>query len=336
MSHQSSFARALVLCSALAIFVLACDFSFSLGNASPTETVAPTTRAQAPTTTPRALSPTSTRAAASSSPTVAMQPSPAADGGIITAAVLARDSSAILNSPIGVTDSFAPKQPKIHIIITVNNAPNGTGVKAALTAVEVGNAIPANTKLGEPSSSVSGSQNVDFFFESPAQGFPQGTYKVEILLNNKLDRTLNFMVKDGVPIPTPVPTKAVGSCPPPPRPNYRPPLVATKITMAEDVKGTELEPVNATRFFKTSSVFHSVVTLANAPSNTRVKAVWFAQDIGNAEPCNARLTEYELTASGSHNVDFTYRPPSKWPVGIYRVEIYVNDNPNIDVDFRVQ
>ncbi len=320
---------------ALAMFVLACDFSFALGDQSPTSTIAPTARAQAPTSTARAVSPTSTRATASS-PTVAAQSSPAAGGGIITAAVTAKDSSAILNSPIGVTDSFAPKQPKIHIIVTVNNAPNGTAVKAALTAIEVGNAIPPNTKLGEPSLSVSGSQNANFFFEPPAQGFPVGTYKVDISLNNKLDRTLNFSVRDGVPIPTPAPTKAAGSCPALPRPNYKPPLVATKVTMAEDAKGAELEPVNATRFFKTSSTFHAIVTLANAPANTKVKAVWFAQDTGNAEPCNARLTEYELTASGSRNVDFTYRPPSKWPLGIYRVEIYVNDNLNIDVDFRVQ
>lgn len=327
--------RALTL-SVLAVFVLACDFSFSLGNTSPTETVVPTARAQGPTATARVLSPTSTPATTSASPTVPPSSPQAAGGGIITAAVTARDSSAILNSPIGVTDSFAPKQPKIHIIVTVNNAPNGTGVKAVLTAVDVGSAIPPNTKVGEPSSSVSGSQNVDFFFEPTSQGFPVGTYKVDILLNNKLDRTLNFTVKDGAPIPTPAPTKAVGSCPPPPRPNYKPPLVATKITMAEDVKGTELEAVNATRIFKTSSTFHAVVTLSNAPSNTKVKAVWFAQDVGSAEPCNSRLSEYELTASGSRNVDFNYRPPSKWPAGLYRVEIYVNDNLNIDVDFRVQ
>ncbi len=335
MKRQSSFARSAVLLIALVSgTVLACDFSFSLGNTSPTATTAPTARAQAATATPRAQVPTS----ASSAPTPTAVPvsSPAASGGIITNAVMARDSSAILNSPIGVTDTFAPKQPKIHIIVTVNNAPNGTTVKAALTALDAGSAIPPNTKLGEPSLNVSGSQNADFFFEPTSQGFPVGTYKVDILLNNKFDRTLSFTVKDGVPIPTPAPTKAVGSCPPPPPPNYKPPLVATKITMAEDVKGAELEPVNATRFFKTSSVFHAVVALSNAPTNTKVKAVWFAQDIGNAEPCNSRLTEYELTASGSHNVDFTYRPPSKWPVGIYRVEIYVNDNLNIDVDFRVQ
>jgi hypothetical protein len=207
---------------ALAMFVLACDFSFSLGNTSPTATVAPTTRAQAATATPRAQA----TAAAPSGPTPTTAPlsSPAASGGIITNAVLARDSTPLTASPLGITDTFPPTG-KIHVNIATANAPSGTRIKAVWTALDAGSSIPKNTEITSYATSAEGTRFVDVVF-TPSQKMPIGTYKVDVLLNEKIERTLNFAVKEGVAafvVPTP---KAVGSCPPPPRPDYRPPLVA--------------------------------------------------------------------------------------------------------------
>jgi hypothetical protein len=105
--------------------------------------------------------------------------------------------------------------------------------------------------------------------------------------------------------------------------------------MAEGVTSSG-DPVSATRQFKTSSAFHAIVELENAPSNSKIKAVWYALDTGGAEPCNTRLIETEVTTSGTRNVWFKYTPPEKFPVGLYKVDISVNGNLNNDVDFTVK
>lgn len=331
MNRQSSVARAAALLIALiAIPTLACDFSFSLGNASPTNTTAPTARAQAPTATARAQSPTSTRAT-SSSPTVAAQSSPAAGGGVITNAVLARAVTPLMSAPLGITDTFPPDG-RIYVNIAVANAPSGTTVKAIWTAVNA-TGVPPNSEISSQQSSPQGTRNVDIQFYGTSK-LPLGTYKIDILLNGKIDRTLNFTVKDGVaPFGTPT-ARALGSCVPV-SPSYKPPLIARKITMAEGVNSSTFEPVNATRVFKPSSVFHAIVELDNAVAGTKIKAIWYATDTGGLEPCNTRLGDTEVTTTGASKVWFNFRPPDKWPIGNYKVDIYANDVLNIDTEFRV-
>lgn len=333
MNHRSFIAHATALLIALVSMpALACDFSFSLGNASPTETAAPTARAQAPTATLRALPPT-TPATALSSPTAASPSSPAVGGGIITNVVLATETTPLTGSPLGITDTFPPTG-EVHVNTAIANAPSGTKIKAIWTVVDAGSAAPKNTEITNYATTAEGTRFVDIVF-TPSQKMPAGSYKIDVLLNEKLERTLNFTVKEGIaPFVVPTP-KAVGSCPPPPRPDYRPPLVAKKLTMAESVTSNG-DPVNATRQFKPNSTFHAIAALENAPSNSKIKAVWYALDTGGAEACNTRLVETEVTTSGTRNVWFKYTPPEKYPLGVYKVDIFVNGNLNIDVDFTVK
>jgi hypothetical protein len=110
-----------------------------------------------------------------------------------------------------------------------------------------------------------------------------------------------------------------------------------KVSLAESVKSSTLDPVNPTQVFKPSSEVHAVVALAGAPANTPVKAVWYALDTGGAEACNTRIAEYTIASSGdSGNVEFTYKPPSKFPPGNYRVEIYVGASLSHATDFSVK
>jgi hypothetical protein len=61
-------------------------------------------------------------------------------------------------------------------------------------------------------------------------------------------------------------------------------------------------------------------------SGTVLKGVWIAEDVGNAAPPNYKIVDKSITIQveneGSLNVT---KPTNGWPVGKYRLEIYLND-----------
>ncbi len=301
---------------------------------APTATSKPTATVEEPT-----AAPTPKEAAATAAP--AKTPA-AGSSQVIADAVTAVKVTALTSYPLGVTDTFPAGQDVVHTVVTLAEAPAGTKLKAVWTVLDVGEAAPPNTQIGETETEVEGSQNIDFTFTAGSQGFPAGTYQVEIYVNNALARTLHFsVVGEGTPtpaivIPTPAP---VGSCPPLPKPNYQPSGLVKSITMAKDTSGDNFEPVNPGREFSPGDTFHAVVAIAGAPDNTEFTAHWFVQDVGGAEPCNTLIIQpFTLKASGSRNLDLTLQPPpgAKWPLGVYRVEIYTNGKLDLDVDFRVK
>ena len=112
----------------------------------------------------------------------------------------------------------------------------------------------------------------------------------------------------------------------------------TRATLAKDVKGDTFEPVDPTSTFPTDqAVIHLVLSVANAPSDTKVKAVWTAVDVGDAAPANTKIDEKELTLDTSGNTDFTLSIPSSgvWPVGKYKVEVYLNDKLDRTLEYNI-
>ena len=106
--------------------------------------------------------------------------------------------------------------------------------------------------------------------------------------------------------------------------------------LAKDVKGDTFEPVEPTSTFPSDqAVVHLVVTVANAPSDTKVKTVWTAVDVGDAAPANTKIDEAELTMDASGNAHFTLSLPNSgvWPAGKYKVEIYLNDKLNRTLEY---
>jgi hypothetical protein len=112
----------------------------------------------------------------------------------------------------------------------------------------------------------------------------------------------------------------------------------TQAVLAKDVKGDTFEPVEPTSTFPTDqAVINLVVTVANAPSETKVKTVWTAVDVGDAAPANTKIDEAEVTMDASGNAHFTLSAPNSgaWPVGKYKVEIYLNDKLDRTVEYTV-
>jgi hypothetical protein len=115
----------------------------------------------------------------------------------ISNAVLAEDIAGDNYDPVDPTTTFPTDQALIHLVVTLKNAPSDTTVGVVWTAVDVGDAAPANTLIDQTEITVDGSGNLDFTLSQPDSGvWPVGTYKADIYLNGKLDRTLDYMVAE--------------------------------------------------------------------------------------------------------------------------------------------
>jgi hypothetical protein len=57
----------------------------------------------------------------------------------------------------------------------------------------------------------------------------------------------------------------------------------------------------------------------------QVKAMWFAENVGDAAPRNFLIAENSLTTKGPLNVVSLTRPTNGWPLGLYRLEIRQGD-----------
>ncbi|MCC7370993.1 MAG: hypothetical protein IT306_21445 [Chloroflexi bacterium] len=99
--------------------------------------------------------------------------------------------------PRGVVSDFAADQPIFHAVITIQNLPAGSVVKALWVAVDAHGETPPNTVLTATEARVEGSRNIDFTLEPTAGRLPRGMYRVDILLDGQLSRTLPFTVAGG-------------------------------------------------------------------------------------------------------------------------------------------
>lgn len=99
--------------------------------------------------------------------------------------------------------------------------------------------------------------------------------------------------------------------------------------MARDSEG-----VDKTTVFAQSDEFNCIVQVVNAPDDTDVKAVWYAVNAQDTDP-NFKIDEYSLT-TGDAVIPFSLTNDSLWPLGTYKVELYLNDKLESTVDFEVK
>ena len=89
-----------------------------------------------------------------------------------------------------------------------------------------------------------------------------------------------------------------------------------------------------TTVFAQDATFYAIVDLANAPDDTTVKAAWTAVEVEGADP-NTAIDETELT-TGSGNLVFQLNNNGLWPVGRYKVDLYLNGELDRTLEFDVQ
>lgn len=100
--------------------------------------------------------------------------------------------------------------------------------------------------------------------------------------------------------------------------------------LAKDEAGTQ----QTTTFAPSDTTFYCNVDLANAPDDTTIKAVWTAVEVQGTDP-NQVIDQSELKA-GSGTVNFKLSNNGAWPVGKYKVDLYLEDKLSKTIEFQVQ
>ncbi len=90
------------------------------------------------------------------------------------------------------------------------------------------------------------------------------------------------------------------------------------------------------KFSKDTAQLVLVSKITDVPNGAKLKAAWIAEKTKVAPP-NYRIDSYELTKGPLINtVTFTMSRPTKgWPVGDYRVDLFINDKAAGLVRFSV-
>ncbi|HSA99898.1 MAG TPA: hypothetical protein VLE49_04555 [Anaerolineales bacterium] len=98
---------------------------------------------------------------------------------------------------------------------------------------------------------------------------------------------------------------------------------------------TTEEGKNPATVFSQDAVFFAFVDLKNAPDDTKLKAVWTAVDAQDTEK-NLKLNETEFVSSDGLVHFQLENKEYLWPVGQYKVDIYLNDKLDKTLTFEVR
>lgn len=140
-------------------------------------------------------------------------------------------------------------------------------------------------------------------------------------------------VTQKTPTPPPTPTEVA-------QPTLAPPPAASglgiiqSVTMASGITGDSFEPVGPTINFVDPPVVHVVVSTQAAPAKTTLRVDWFLGSAGTVPP-DSSLGTYEITTDGSRNLDFSYKPAAHMTPGAYYVEVYLDGQFFLRVNFYV-
>ena len=97
---------------------------------------------------------------------------------------------------------------------------------------------------------------------------------------------------------------------------------------------TDAEGNNRTTTFSQSDTMNLFVDLRNAPDDTELKVAWIAVNAEGVDP-NYLLNETNFTSSDD-TVHFDLSNDNLWPVGSYKVDVYLNGTLDRSLTFEVQ
>jgi hypothetical protein len=103
--------------------------------------------------------------------------------------------------------------------------------------------------------------------------------------------------------------------------------------VADAYMSTDEGGADRTTTYGQDAVFYAQVDLQNAPDDTVLKAVWTLVEAQDYNPGQV-LDQKEIT--GGDPVQFTLSSNDPWPIGTYKVDIYLNGELVNTIDFSVQ
>ena len=118
-----------------------------------------------------------------------LSPNSHAEGGKLLRAAIAVDRE---TKP---ASSFSSDVPKLFAFYIGESLKEGDSLRGVWIAEDVGTAAPANTKIDESSLVVkSPTDNGAFSISKPTNGWPIGSYRIEIYVGDKLAETVKFKI----------------------------------------------------------------------------------------------------------------------------------------------
>jgi hypothetical protein len=94
----------------------------------------------------------------------------------------------------------------------------------------------------------------------------------------------------------------------------------------------------STTFASNTPKLYAIFKTDGAKSGDKIRGVLIAEDVGDVAPANTKVLETILDVEGDTEAgDFSFsKPTNGWPVGKYRVEIYVNDELATAAKFTIK
>ena len=216
------------------------------------------------------------------------------------------------NGGVTQTDVFATNEP-FYLIVDLTSAPADTVSKVVWYAANVVG-IDANTLIDDAEFQGNGEVTFDLSNDGP---WPIGTYKVEVYINNVLDRTLHFTVGEGSGAATSTTGTADG-------------VSITSAIIAREVNGKFEE----TAVYSTDEVFHCYLELSKVSPDTKFKAEWKAIDVEGVAANSSLYIGEGYSESDAMVFDLSNSNP--WAKGKYGVDIYMDEVLQGSIEFSVE
>lgn len=107
--------------------------------------------------------------------------------------------------------------------------------------------------------------------------------------------------------------------------------VSVKVAMA---KGPDDQPT--TTFAPNTGTIYALFKTTGCKRGDKIRGVLIAESVGDAAPPNTKVFETLLDMEGDDG-EFTFaKPTNGWPVGKYRVDIYLNEELVTSAKFTVE
>jgi hypothetical protein len=215
---------------------------------------------------------------------------------------------------------FAADTPEIRATFKTKGAKKGDKLRGEWIADDVGEAAPPNTKIVEKTLTLEGDTDAGYFtFLKPTNGWPPGTYHLDIYANDALATRVGFTIEDAKKTETASKESAAGDM-----------QITAVMATGPDAKPT------ATFASDTPKVF-AVLQMKGVKKGDKLRAVWFADDVEGA-PVNTKIGENARTMEGDPaGGNFSCAKPAEhWAAGKYHVDIYANDKLATTVKFTIE
>ena len=120
-------------------------------------------------------------------------------------------------------------------------------------------------------------------------------------------------------------------------------MICASVARGGDVKinavlATAPKEKPATIFAPDTPKVMALFKTKGAQNGDKLRAVWIADDVGDAAPANTKIEETTVTLEGdTDDSSFACSKPTKgWPAGKYHVDIYANDKLATTVKFTIE